>query len=139
MATAFKQLGNPPQLPFIDPADMPETYAAPAYGRCMEPEITDGTLLVFTKSVLPLAGDTVVIFFRREHAELYGAPGWVKRLMFALPPEGMAGLVVVEQLNPPLQLVVPTAHIAAVHKCVGTARNTGPGRAVWNPSKKEEA
>ena len=116
-ATTFKQ----PAFSFIHPDDMPDVYAIPGYGRCMEPEIADGSLLAFDKRTQPRVGEIVVLFFSREHAPRYGMPGMIKRLAMPLPPEGVQGLIVVEQLNPRKILTLPTSHVVAVHRCIGRA------------------
>ena len=85
MATAFRT--EDLAIPFIDPAEMPDVYAVPGVGRCMEPLIADGTSLAYDKRPTPRAGDVVVIWFTSEAARRYGMPGWVKRsrhLRFAL-------------------------------------------------------
>jgi hypothetical protein len=133
MATAPNQSGP---LPYIDPADMPDLYAIKGVGRCMEPLLADGALLVGDKRQLPEAGDTVIVHFRREIAPRYGIPGWIKRLAGPIPPTGFEGLIALEQLNPPKQYLVPSTHIAAIHKCVGTAESAGDGRALYKPNKE---
>jgi len=114
-------------LPYIDPADMPARYALPGYGTCMAPQIEDGALLIGDKEVAPQPGDIVIVHFRREHAARYGVPGWIKRLALRLPPRGMSGLIVVEQANPPRRFTVPTSHVAAVHRCIGTGERLPDG------------
>jgi hypothetical protein len=126
-------------LPFIDPADMPDLYAVRGVGVCMEPLFADGTLLVGDKREEPAVGDAVILHFRREHAARYGVPGWIKRLAMAVPPEGFDGLIIVEQLNPPRQFAIPSNHVAAVHKCVGTAEHDSPGLARFNPGEARRA
>lgn len=121
-------------LPYIDPADMPDLYALTAYGRCMEPLYTDGVLLVGDKHETAEPGDVVILHFRRDIAPHYGAPGWIKQLV-QVEPDG--GLITVEQINPPCRYVVPIDHVAAMHKCVGTATRGGKGIALFRPSSKE--
>lgn len=129
---ALKQMvraivASPP--PFIDPADMPDIYAVPGVGTCMEPRVPNGQLLAFDKRIAPEPGDIVVLFFHQHHAARYGAPGWVKRLVIGPPPAGFRGVIAVEQLNPPRQYLVPTAHVAAIHRCIGFAAADPSGRA----------
>lgn len=122
MATAY-----PPETPlsFIHPDDMPQLYALRGVGRCMEPVITDGTLMAFDKDQQPEPGDVVGLVFTRDYAERWGAPGCVKRLKMALPPpifgDGFESLVVVEQINPARTYTFRSADVLAVHKCVGLA------------------
>lgn len=142
--TTLGALTAPPAaapLPFIHPDDMPDQYALTGVGRCMEPLIGDGTLLVFDKHQEPQRGDIVGLVFTQEAARRWGAPGLLKRLTFALPPSdlppGCHGLVVVEQINPPRQYTIPAGDILAVHKAIGTAERDGEGRAQFRPSKVE--
>jgi hypothetical protein len=101
----------------------------------MEPLFADGSLLVGDKREAPAIGDAVILHFKREHAARYGVPGMIKRLTMALPPVGFDGLIIVEQLNPPRQYAFPTAHVAAVHKIIGTAEHDSPGIARFNPKE----
>jgi hypothetical protein len=121
---------------------MPAQYALTGEGKCMEPLILDGTVLVMDKGQPPKRGDVVSLFFTRDAAARWGAPGLVKRLAMNLPatslPSGAFGLVVVEQINPPRQYVIPSGDILAVHKCVGSAVSTGTGQAAFDPRQKVE-
>lgn len=122
MATAFPP---PPIMPFVHPDDMPQLYAIRGVGRCMEPVINDGALLTFDKEQAPEPGDVVGLVFSHAYAQRWGAPGCVKKLKMALPPpifsRAFAGLVVVEQINPPRTYTFRTSDVLAVHKCVGLA------------------
>lgn len=139
MATAFKD--TRPALPFIHPDDMPDLYAIVGTGTCMEPVIADGATLVFDKTQEPRPGDIVGLTFTKERAARCGLPGLVKRLRFALPPQGMSGptvtgLIVVEQTNPPRTYTFRAADVLAVHKCVGFAESAGQGRARFATSQE---
>lgn len=137
MATAFKQR----TLRFIHPDEMPDVYSLTGVGRCMEPLIWDGTLIVFDKRQAPQRGDMVGLIFTSEAAQSWGVPGMIKRLALSLPPDdvpcGGTGLVVVEQINPPRQYLVPVTDLLAVHKAIATAESDGEGRAKYRPSKVE--
>ncbi len=137
MATAL----NRRPLRFIHPDDMPDVYSLTGVGRCMEPLIPDGTLIVFDKHQPPQRGDIVGLIFTPEAAQVWGMPGMVKRLALSLPPEnipsGCTGLVIVEQINPPRQYRVPVTDLLAVHKAIGTAESDGAGWAKYRPSKVE--
>lgn len=113
-----------PSLPYSEPADMPDLYALKAHGRCMEPRYSSGVLLVGDKRQEPKAGDVVIIHFRRDVAPQYGVPGWIKQLV-QVAPDG--DIITVEQINPPCRYVVPASHVAAMHKCIGTATSQGNG------------
>jgi phage repressor protein C with HTH and peptisase S24 domain len=134
MATAFKSNAA---LPYIDPADMPDLYAVTGYGRCMEPLYYDGSLLVGDKRENAESGDIVIVYFHRDIAQRYGVPGWIKRLAHVWPLNGEETLFTLEQLNPPRRYIVPAGHIAAMHKCVGTALGTGEGTALYRFPKRE--
>lgn len=108
-------------IPFIHPDEMPQLYALVGKGHCMEPRLHDGADLVFTKQGIPTAGDIVGIVFTKSAAQRWKQPGLVKRLVMALPPAGFAGIVVVEQLQPPRRYFIPTDDVLAVHRCLGVA------------------
>jgi hypothetical protein len=91
----------------------------------MEPELTDGAAIAFTKKGTPQPGDTVGIIFTETAAERWGQPGLIKRLVLPIPPAGFAGVVAVEQLNPPRRYFIPTDDIFAVHRCLGMAEQRG--------------
>ena len=132
MATAFNR--ERPPLPFIHPDTMPDVYAAPGRGSCMEPLIADGTSLVFDKREEPKPGNLVALWFTREAAPSFGDPGWFKRLV-SVPPPGLDGLIVVEQLNPPRRYSIPATAVLAIHKAVATAESLGGGRACYRPGR----
>ncbi len=126
--------------PFIHPNDMPDLHALRAYGTCMEPLLSDGSVLAFDKRETPEIGDIVSLIFTQEAAERWKLPGLVKKLALPLPPlngHGEAvGLIVVDQFNPPRRYCIPTTDILAVHKFVGVAESTGPGMARYRPQAK---
>lgn len=64
MATAldFEALGRP----FMHPDDMPDLHALRGYGTCMEPLVSDGTLLVIDKREEPRPGDVVSVISPRR-------------------------------------------------------------------------
>lgn len=128
---------GPSGLPYVDPEDMPDLYAIKGVGTCMEPLFADRSLLVGDKRETPRPGDTVILHFTREAAARYGIPGWVKRLVLGIPPEGFDGLLIVEQLNPLRQFFIRKRDVAAVHKIVGTATSEGNGIAAFRPAKME--
>ncbi len=101
--------------PFIHPDTMPDQYALTGVGRCMEPLIRDGALVVFDKRQEPRCGDIVGLVLTREAAQRWGVPGLLKRLALALPPSdlpaGCQGMVVVDQINPPRRYALSTADV----------------------------
>lgn len=134
MATASKHRTD---LPYIDPADMPDLYALTGQGRCMEPLYMDGATLVGDKREKPEPGDVVIVHFHRDAARRYGFPGWIKRLVHVWPLQGEEALITLEQLNPPRRYLVPEGDVAAMHKCVGTATCTGDGFAAFRAPRQE--
>ncbi len=107
----------------IDPTLFDETYALICDGDCMEPEIADGSKLIFDPAAKGLMNAVVAIWrkpgtFREgEHQVL------VKRLLYRTTPEGNLSTpwghgAVVEMINPRKQLFFPHDHIVAVHKMV---------------------
>ena len=112
-------------LPFIHPDDMPDFYALTGVGTCMEPELNDGSAIAFTKKGTPQPGDLVGVVFTKAAARRWNQPGIVKRLVSSIPHAGFAGIVVVEQHNPPRRYLIPTDDILAVQKCLGMAERHG--------------
>lgn len=108
-----------PPPKFIHPDDMPDRYAITGVGTCMEPLIADGSLVAFDKRQEPQGGDIVALIFTPEAARRRGQPGMIKRLVFALPPAGFDGLIVVEQINPRKTLTIPSTDVLAVHRFIG--------------------
>ena len=135
---ASKPITEP--LPFIHPDDMPDLYALEGRGTCLQPRYNDGDLLVMDKREKPQKGDAVVVTFTREHAALYGAPGWVKLLGLNLPPSdvpGLSGLVVLDQVNPPRRYAIPSDHVLAVHKVIGAGtRSDRPGEVLLRMTRE---
>lgn len=147
MATAYS--AEPPAAPLIvrSPDQLPDLYAMTGSGTCMEPLIANGTCMAFSKSGQPQPGDIVVVWFKPEHARPGEAQCFLKRLVFALPPEShisfplpgetpLAPIVLVEQINPPRRYAIPGTHVLAVHRCIGPAEPQGGGRATVQMSKE---
>jgi hypothetical protein len=112
------------------PDDLPETYVMTGDGRCLEPEIMDGTKLLFSRVEPYKPGDFVAIFKRRE----FTAPGehqiLVKKLVFAPGPRfwskpdeyekgNIAPVVIARMLNPDRALSFDTSTLLGIHKCLG--------------------
>lgn len=100
----------------IDPSILPPLYAGVARGACMEPEIPDGTKLLFSRAEPCRPGDVVVIWLRLESVEPGTHQARVKRLV-ALPDRTTPLLV--EMINPPTLLFVAADNVLAMHRCMG--------------------
>lgn len=147
MATPFKQ--TVPDTARIDPAALPEHYAAVGKGKCMEPIIHDGACLVFASRGEPQAGDLVGLWFKAEHVAAESPQQWFKRLVVGPPTGWRFGLqhprtevdpiVVVEQFNPPRRYSIPASHILALHRCLGEAELGPNGTARIPRSLLQEA
>ncbi|QTH21972.1 hypothetical protein HRJ34_00060 [Rhizorhabdus wittichii] len=116
-------------LPFIHPDDMPDVYALTGVGTCMEPMISDGASVAFSKRKAVTVGDIVGVIFRREAAPHYGAPGMIKRLAEPLPPPGFDAPIFLETLNPIRKVAVRSSDVLAIHAFIGVAQRAGDGRA----------
>jgi hypothetical protein len=111
----------------------------------MEPLIADGTCLVFDSRAPVAAGDVVAIWLDPRHVWPGDPQQIIKRLVTGLPPldvplpAGASPIVVAETLNPPRLLHWPAEQVLAIHKCVGTAEGSGPGKAQFRPNDPEHA
>ena len=124
----------PTEKDFIDDLSyLPDRYAMPVVGDCLEPEIHSGAVLIFDKTEPFKVGDLVILFRRRDVVPTGTFQGMVKRLVVAPPPwvkafpyrdhpeSDVQALVVVEQLNPRRFLPVSCADLIGIHKCLGVA------------------
>lgn len=127
-----------------DMSTVPEEYAMIGSGKCMEPLVPDGTLLVFDKREKPQRGDLVILWFKPQHIPAGQCQRMFKRLVmgpgpFSLPigdNSQVEPVVIVEMLNPPRQLRVRGSHLLAMHKAVGVAKSNGDGTARYRPQRK---
>lgn len=114
----------------IDPSELPDRYAMICEGICLEPEIADGTKLLFDKNEPFTSGDLVVLFRRPELVRPGQHQGIVKRLVMAPPPwvtfpykdhpkSEVRALVIAEQFNPRRQFAIPCEDLLGIHKCLG--------------------
>lgn len=112
------------------PDDLPDTYVMTGDGRCLEPDIMDGTKLLFSRTERYQPGDFVAIFKRREFTIAGDHQVVIKRLIIApraeywerpaKPAKGnVAPTVVVEMLNPRKILHFDPAGLLGLHKCLG--------------------
>ena len=112
---------------------LPDRYAMPVVGDCLEPEISSGAVLIFDKTEAYKVGDLVILFRRRDLTPVGQFQGMVKRLVMAPPPwvkafpfsdhpqSDVLAMMVVEMLNPRRLLSVRCADLLGVHKCLGVA------------------
>ena len=114
----------------VDPLDLPDRYAMIFEGVCSEPEIVDGTHLLFDKHEPFGAGDLVVLFRRPELVQPGQHQAIVRRLIIFPPPwvsfpwrenpkSEVRAFVIVEQVNPRRQYAILCADLLAIHKCLG--------------------
>ncbi|MBB3610955.1 S24 family peptidase [Rhizobium sp. BK602] len=114
----------------LHPDELPDTYVMTGDGTCMEPEIMDGTKLLFSRTERYKHGDAVALFRRRE----FTAPGehqiLIKKLIYAprseywTDPANFRGgnivpMVLVEMLNPRAILQFHPDSLLGIHKCLG--------------------
>jgi hypothetical protein len=114
----------------LHPDELPNVYAMVGAGNCLEPEIMDGTKLLFSHTERYQRGDFVALFRRRE----FTSPGdhqiLIKRLIIAPRAEywtdpanfrfdNVAPTVLVEMLNPGRILQFDAASLLGIHKCLG--------------------
>ncbi|HEV7787118.1 MAG TPA: S24 family peptidase [Thermoanaerobaculia bacterium] len=128
-------MANDPDTP---PEDLPVVYGLILQGDSLEPDLMDGTCIVFSKTAQPERGDFVVAYFR-EGAE---APAACSKGVFRLGLALMPGLtfpfegapssevhpaVILETLNPRRAKDFRAGDILALHPAIGTAQPDGSG------------
>lgn len=134
--TARKALGPAKQpsrknTTAMNPDEFPAVYALQCVGTCLEPEIMDGTKLVFHRDEPYRPGDFVVLFKRPELVKPGDLQMIVKRLIIA-PSHAywrhgdrdmgdIKPVVIVEMLNPRRTLYANPDHLLGTHKCRGPA------------------
>lgn len=123
-------------IPFIHPADMPDRYALTGIGTCMAPFINNGDCIAFDKRLSVEPGDLVGVIFTQRAGRRRRLPGLVKRFVSA-PPEGFDGAIVLEQMNPPQRITVPSTEVLAIHKMIGIAERQADGRTTVRLPKLE--
>lgn len=115
----------------IHPRDFPDLYCMTAEGACLDPQIMDGSKLMFSRTEQYKPGDFVAIFKRPE----FVAPGEhqvvIKKLVIAPRAEywtdpanfrgiGNLGAVVIAQMfNPGRVLYFDPDTLQGIHKCLG--------------------
>jgi hypothetical protein len=93
--------------------ELPDIYCLKLDGDCLEPLIPDGTTVALKKSASFGVGDVVCIWFRPEVLAPGSCQGWIKRVTLNVPPwvkfpyrehpeSEVSALIMVEQLNPPI-------------------------------------
>lgn len=100
----------------------PNGYAMNTVGDCLSPVFNEGDVVLCDPDQAALAGDYVAIWWKGGDRQPH-----IKRLAYALPPNGLwdsdvlEAVIVVEQLNPPKRLAADLSRVAAVHKVLGKA------------------
>jgi hypothetical protein len=108
---------------------LPDVYALACAGHCMEPEVVDGSVLVFDKIAVVRPGDVAVIW-NRPRATAGQAQGFVRRIVMGPPPDvdfpfrrnvsdADAPQLLVRQCNPKRCYPLACTGIVALHRCVG--------------------
>lgn len=116
----------------------PRHYGVTARGTCMEPLYMDGDTLIVDSVVKYKEGDVVIVHIKPEFVKEGQPEAYVKRLRmdfgltFPWDPKGSDVILplVLETLNPPQRVQIPSCHIAAVHKVVGRAESVKGNQAV---------
>jgi hypothetical protein len=120
----------PPARPAVDVDELPDIYCLKLDGDCLEPLIPDGATVALKKSASFGVGDVVCIWFRPEVLAPGSCQGWIKRVTLNVPPwvkfpyrehpeSEVSALIMVEQLNPPINYSLKCKNILAIHKAVG--------------------
>lgn len=115
----------------LHPDEFPPIYAMIADGTCMEPQIPDGTKLVFLRDAVYRPGDLVILHRRPELVRPGEHQMIIKRLVIA-PPQaywrpgwvnnpGLKPVVIVDMINPARRLFFDPSHLLGIHKCRGPA------------------
>lgn len=134
LAPAPRPRKRPPSPNFtttLHPDEYPEIYALQCVGNCLEPEIADGTQLVFLRDAVYRPGDFVVLHRRPENVKLGECQLMVKRLIIA-PSHAfwrhgdrnmgdIRPVVIVEMLSPRKVLYMSPDDLLGIHKCRGPA------------------
>ena len=115
---------------YLGGCDDPEFYMAPLEGDCLMSEINSGEMVLVSPAAAPEPGDFIIIW------PTAGKPR-VKRLTFRLPPisvpapgsdSNVMPVLVFEQINPERTFWLPMDKVQAVHKVIGTLRESAePG------------
>ena len=114
----------------LDPSKLPDQYGMICEGVCLEPEIADGSCLLFDKNAPYKRGDFVILFRRPELVKPGQHQAIVKRLYMAPPPwvkfpyrdnpkSDVRALIIAEQFNPRATFAIPCEDLLAIHKCLG--------------------
>ena len=86
-AVALPQpLAEPEPGLILEPSQLPDRYGMIVKGVCLEPEIADGSCLLFDKTASYKPGDLVILWRRPELVKPGQPQSIVKRLYMAPPP-----------------------------------------------------
>lgn len=110
----------------------------------MEPVIREGTPVVGKKNGKLNAGDLVIIWVKPEFVAAGEHPALIKRLVMDVPHwvkfpyrdhpnSNVRAVIIVEQINPHRQFVIPCDRLLGIHKCLGPL----PVDAVYNAKTKK--
>lgn len=131
-----RDLAAPPEIvdleSAVDPVNLPDRYILEMLGDHMLPGLSDGAMLLFSKSERIVHGDTVVLWTLPELVSAAMPEFIVVDMPVAFPPfirlplrvgqfQETTPLVVIAFRNPSMRSNIDLGHFAAVHKCLGSA------------------
>ena len=111
---------------------LPDRYAMHIVGACLEPEVRDGSIMMFDRTEPYRVGDLVVLFRRPEAlAEgvhqvivkrlIMAPPSWVSFPWRDHPQSDVIALVGLEMLIPRRRFAMRCADLLGIHKCLSAA------------------
>ncbi len=104
----------------LPPSDDPDLYGLYVEGDCLAPVVSHGDLVFASPATPPKAGMVVAIWPRDDQPV-------VKRLLFDVPPpwtpgSTVAGVLIVQTINPPKQLQITMDKIDHVHTVIAVLK-----------------
>lgn len=126
----LKVISRPrPEIAFPDLASFPPIYGMKLVGDCLEPDLPDGSEVVFERDAPIAPGDFCIFVLEPEHVSTGGMQSLIKRLVLAPPSfvtfpwtenpkSDVHALVVAEQLKPHRQYMIKCDRLLAIHKFV---------------------
>jgi hypothetical protein len=110
----------------LAPWEGPDQFAMTGCGVCMQPEIIDGTPLLFDRTAPVEPGDIVAIWFQPECTPPGEHQILIKRLVRGLPPgmplpgnRSSAASIRVRMLNPYREWGIPVRRLLGLIRCMG--------------------
>lgn len=114
----------------LHPDEFPQRYSMICDGKCLEPEVSDGTKLLFSRDERYRPGDLVCLIIRPELVKPGEHQLLVKKLVLGPPhafwrdpscnaSSNIKPTVIVEMLNPRKMLYIRPDALLGIHKCLG--------------------